>query len=297
MSVFRSFIVVVIIGGVIAGLTGYRSVTENSCRAEESVEKSFTIEGTPRIVVETFNGMVEVRTSTDARIEASVTKRATGSSQEAAEDSLDEIEVSMRQDGDTIRILARRIETPWNLGNRSASVLVQVPAGAILDLRTSHGAIDVVGTTGEIIANSSHGRIQIKGSRGNLTLNTSNGKIAVEGCQGRLEAKTSTGAIEIKDQRGVVSARTSKGSIRCQGPLGAGGNELLTTEGSVVVVLPAGAQFQVEAKTSSGRITSAFSVKTQGKVVKRQLKGQVGNNPTMQLRLETRNGSIDIRKG
>ncbi len=297
MSVLRSFLVVVIIGVVIAGLIGYRTATENSYRAEEAVEQSFTTEGTPQVVVETFNGTVEVRTSTDESIEARVTKWATGSSQEAAEDSLDEIEVSMRREGDTIRIVARRIETPWNLGNRSASVLVQVPAGATLDLRTSNGAVDVIGPTGKVIAKTSNGRIQIKGSRGDLQLHTQNGKIAVEGGRHRVEAKTSNGAIELKDHQGSVIAQTSNGSIRCEGPLADGAHEFLTSNGSVVLVFPADRQFQVDAKTSNGRITSAFAVKPNGKSVKRQLKGQVGNSPAMQLRVETRNGSIDIRKG
>lgn len=296
MSLLRSLAVVVVIGAVVAALVGYRSSIQNRFHAEDVVEKSFRVEDAPRVVVETFNGAVEVSTVPDLSVVASVTRRATGSSQDSADEALDEIEVTMKQEGNTVRISARRPEDFWSAGNRSAAVLVTVPAGAVLDLRTSNGKVVAIGPTGEVTANTSNGEVKVTGSRRGLKLATSNGGIRVEDGRGTVELRTSNGGIHVKAKDAVVSARTSNGAIRCEGTLAPGDHVLHTSNGAVTITLPADSSFHVDARTSNGKITKAFDVSTTGKPHKRRLQGQVGADPKMSLRLETNNGSIDIRK-
>jgi hypothetical protein len=70
------------------------------------VTQSFTADRSPRIVVEVFNG------------------RGGGVSQAAAEDDLQNVEVTMTQDGDTIRVVAN-------------------DPGATLELHTNNGPIEI----------------------------------------------------------------------------------------------------------------------------------------------------------
>ena len=63
----------------------------------------------PRVVVETFNGKIKVITGAGDTVQANVTKRGSGNTQSAAQDDLKNIEVSMTQAGDTVRIVARRM--------------------------------------------------------------------------------------------------------------------------------------------------------------------------------------------
>ena len=297
MSILRSLAVVIVIGVVVAGLAGYRWSVQNRFTAEESLEDTFRTGPAPRVVVETFNGAVEVVTNTEPRVEARVTRRASGASKEVAEEGLDEIDVTMTQDGDTVRIVARRAVHAWGTGNRSAEAFVQVPAGTVLDLRTSNGRIKATGLMGDVSGQTSNGAIDVDGSRGELKLTTSNGPIKVVDARGRVELRTSNGAIDILKARGaVVHARTSNGAVRCEGTLAPGDHLFHTSSGAIVVGLPSDSQFHVDARTSNGRISTAFNVQKTGKPQKRRLQGQVGDDPTLTLKLETSNGSIDIRK-
>ena len=112
----------------------------NPFTAEETVTQSFTPAAAPRIVVEMFNGSVDVVTGSDNTVKVDVIKRGGGMSQAAAEDDLKNVEVTMTQDGDTIRVVAKRTDQRVDLGNTGASAKLRVPNGAILDLRSSNGA-------------------------------------------------------------------------------------------------------------------------------------------------------------
>src|SRR5262249_37212728 len=150
MAFLRPLAVVLVIAAVVAALAGYHYSTENRVTAEQVVKDSFEVKGAPHVVVETFNGAVEIVTTPESRVVAQVTKRASASNQEAAKERLDEIEVTMSQGGDTVRIAASQTAQFWSAGRRSTATFVQVPADSALELRTSNGAIKVTGSTGEV---------------------------------------------------------------------------------------------------------------------------------------------------
>jgi hypothetical protein len=269
----------------------------SSDTATEDVEKSFAVGKTPRVVVEMFNGAIDVVSGVEEdKVRAKVTKRGAGASKEEAEDDLVNVEVAMVQDGDTIRVVARRAEGKPNPGNSGASAVVEVPTGAVLDLRSSNGAVNVVGRTGPVTAKSSNGAIKVKGGRGPLQLATSNAAITVEGAGGKLDLNTSNGGITIAARDAEVNAHTSNGGIRFSGTLAEGEHVLHSSNGGLTLTLPEDARFRVDAATSNGRITSAFAVKEKGGQSKTHLRGTVGDDPAASLKLSTSNGGIKIEK-
>jgi DUF4097 and DUF4098 domain-containing protein YvlB len=281
-----------IAAGCMVKLSGLGNTT-----AQEDVEKSFVVGKAPRVVVEMFNGGIDVVCGVEeGRVRAKVTKRGAGPTQEAADDDLENVEVAMLQDGDTVRILARRAEGKPNPGNSGASATVEVPTGAVLDLRGSNGPLNVVGRAGDVIGKTSNGPIKVKGGQGTLQLTTSNGPIAVEGAAGKLDLNTSNGPISIQVRNGEVNAHTSNGPIRFSGTLADGEHVLHTSNGGLTVTLPDEARFQIDAATSNGRITSAFPVKAKGGQSKTHLRGTVGEDPAVSLKLSTSNGGIKIEK-
>ena len=84
------------------------NININPFTAEETVTQSFTPGAAPRLVVEMFNGSVDVVTGSDNTVKVDVIKRGGGLSQQAAKDDLNNVEVTMTQDGDTIRVVAKR---------------------------------------------------------------------------------------------------------------------------------------------------------------------------------------------
>src|SRR3972149_3606981 len=95
---------------ILAALLAGCSELINPFTAEESFARSFDVTGAPRIVVETFNGRVEARAGAEGTVSVEGTKRGSGATQSEAEADLKNVEVSMTQEGATIRIVARRID-------------------------------------------------------------------------------------------------------------------------------------------------------------------------------------------
>jgi hypothetical protein len=141
-------------------------ISLNPFTAEETVTQSFTADGQARVVVEMFNGSIDVVTGSDSTVKIDVIKRGGGVSRQAAEDDLQNVEVTMTQDGDTIRVVARRTDQRVDLGNSGASAKLRVPEGTVLDLRSSNGTITSSGPVGDVKALTSNGRIDARGSNG-----------------------------------------------------------------------------------------------------------------------------------
>ena len=270
-------------------------ISINPFTAEETVTQSFTPAASPRIVVEMFNGSVDVVTGSDNTVKVDVIKRGGGVSQQAAEDDLKNVEVTLTQDGDTIRVVAKRADQRVDIGNSGASVKLRVPTGASLDLRSSNGPITTSGPASDMKARTSNGPITARGSLGQIDLNTSNGPITVDGGSGAIDVETSNGPVDVTADNAVVTGRTSNGPVRFSGSLAPGRSEMSTSNGSIVVTLPADAQFVVDANTSNSKISSDFAVTSQDSSDNR-LRGTVGNDPGVTLSLQTSNGPIEIRQ-
>jgi DUF4097 and DUF4098 domain-containing protein YvlB len=266
----------------------------NPFTAEETVTQSFTA-AQPRVVVEMFNGSIDVVNGSDNAVKVEVVKRGGGFSQQDAEDDLKNVAVTMTQEGNTIRVIAKRTDQRVDIGNSGASAKLRVPAGAIVDLRSSNGPITTDGPMGDVIARTSNGPITSRGSRSQINLTTSNGPITVDGGSGTIDVETSNGPIEITAENAVVVGRTSNGPIHFTGSLAQGRSQLDTSNGNLVVTLPAHAQFALNAETSNAKITSDFAVNG-GSQSDAQLRGTVGSDPGATLDLHTSNGPIEIRQ-
>jgi DUF4097 and DUF4098 domain-containing protein YvlB len=272
------FWIVALILVVVASLGCSTSIGVSLSTADETVQKSFEVGASPRVVVETFNGKVQVTTDAAPTVSVSVTKRGSGNTQAAAQDDLKNIEVTMTQDGGAVRVVARRINRASNWGNSGASATLKVPSGAVLELRSSNGTVTVLGQTGDV------------------TINTSNGKISVDGSRGQLKLDTSNGSIEASADQAVVNARTSNGAITFKGALAQGNHTLRTSNGKITLTLPASASFKLDAETSNGKVSSDFAVTRTGGSRDSELRGTVGDNPATSIELRTSNGGIELRK-
>src|SRR5262249_48604123 len=139
------------------------------------------------------------------------------------------------------------------------SAVVHVPPGALLDLRTDNGAVQLTAGTGEVRVRTSNGAIRVKDSKGSLRLTTANGAIAVTGARGPVDLKTLNGSITLQGEKVVVKAHTSNSGIRFTGVLADGKHSFSTNNGTIVLTLPANAKFQMDAETTNGTIVNDFS--------------------------------------
>jgi hypothetical protein len=149
----------------------------------------------------------------------------------------------------------------------------------------------------DVVLKTSNGRINIEAIDGTVGLRSSNGRIEAEHINGAAEARTSNGRIEFTNITGPIETRTSNGSIAIESPQPlAAGNSIKceTSNGSVRLELAHASAFDLEARTSNGRIRTNFDVdRTDGGDSKRRINGTVnGGGPLLDL--TTTNGSISI---
>jgi DUF4097 and DUF4098 domain-containing protein YvlB len=245
--------------------------------ATATVSEEFTTGSSPKIVVETFNGAIDVSDGRDDEVVVEVTKRASGLDHETAEANLDSIEVTMVQKENSIHIVAKSVG--HFQGNSGAAVVIAAPKAARLQLRSRNGHIVCEGMRGGIDATTSNGRCEFVDSQGEIDVVTGNGAIEIEATDARVDAHTSNGRIAF---RGSLSADME--------------HRFETSNGQIELALPAESRFHFEGSTSNGRIHCEFPITSEGRESRRRLIGAVGENPTTSIIASTSNASINIRK-
>ncbi len=249
----------------------------------------FRVEGTPRLVVENFNGMVEiVGDNVDDGVEVvSEIKHP------------DLVDYLATKEGNTIVVRIKPSGKSsflgWRFLNRGANIRVSLPQKVNLDVRTSNGRAYLRRIEGAGTARASNGRIEADTITGNFEMRTSNSRITATRLDGDFRLETSNGRIEALDGRGTFDLETSNGRIRFSGEVfPSDASRFVTSNGSIDVALRGEPSLRLSASTSHGSITCDREVKVRGERKRRQLEGIIGEGEGA-LTLKTTNGSIAIK--
>jgi hypothetical protein len=175
----------------------------------------------------------------------------------------------------------------------SGSVTIGNIAGAV-EVKTGSGSIKVEGGTGRVAASSGSGSIHIGGVSGKVGISTGSGSIEVlRATDATVDVSTGSGQIDIDGLKGGLTASASSGSIHINGTPTSDW-QLHTSSGSIVLGIPDGSAFRVQASTSSGSINTDHRL-TISSVSRRELTGTVGNGGVL-VAARTSSGSIRIRR-
>jgi DUF4097 and DUF4098 domain-containing protein YvlB len=126
-------------------------------------------------------------------------------------------------------------------------------------------------------------------------LGTVNGTLRVAGVDEVDELRTVNGNIEVFGADSTVHARTTNGNVRLElsHVHGIGGTLAETTNGSVVLALPANSQADLEARCLNGNFLSELPVEMQSSLKPRELHGKLGRGG-VPIKLHTVNGGIRL---
>ena len=188
-------------------LTGCAAVMANLVRATATEQREFSVSAQPSVIIDTFNGSINVKVNPDNKVEAIVTKVGSGANQEAAEADLKNVSVDYTQEGETVRITVRRIG-PKPSGSSGASLALEVPAKTILSLTTLNGEISTEGIQGDLVAHSSNGGLKVHEGKGKLDLKTSNGTIKIEAALATVSARPPMAMSALKARWPMVATRS-----------------------------------------------------------------------------------------
>lgn len=117
----------------------------------ETFTQEFETGGTPRIVVESWRGLVTVRGTNGTTVTVDVRRTGTGATEAEAFDNLTLLEARAVQDGDTITVRTFRTDGSAAPEGTRAVILVTVPAGSSVEVvATGDEGVTVAGITGAV---------------------------------------------------------------------------------------------------------------------------------------------------
>jgi hypothetical protein len=117
-----------------------------TARIEEQSHETVIVTRPSRVVVETFNGNIEVVTGADDKVAVEVTKYI-GAGQG---DALKAIQFSISQDAQTVTVKAQwPADAPTNLNLAGTDLKVSIPAGSPVQAVVGNGNVTYRGTPGE----------------------------------------------------------------------------------------------------------------------------------------------------
>lgn len=270
---------------------------------------SYPIAANGKLLVETFNGSVEISGWDQNTVDISGTKY--GPSQRAADD----LKVSIDNSLDSVSIRVLRPSERRN--NQGARLVIKIPRNALLDritssngairttdgsgparLRTSNGPIHVNGLRGSLDVQTSNGPVELLGVDGDVVAHTSNGRIHAERLNGTLEATTSNSGVhaELTRPDRPIRVETSNGPVELTLPDGFSRDVRVNTNNSGITLhLPAVLNARVVARTSNSSISTDFDVRMQGEFSKNHMDATIGSGGAL-LDLSTSNGNIRLLK-
>lgn len=245
--------------------------------AEEATTEHFLSVANPKLVVDTFNGRIEVTARSGSDVSVTVAKVGAGGSSAEAKRDLQYVGVSVQREGSTIQVIAARSDGGGHSSQSAVRVEVGLPPGSNLNLKTANGEIKVSGVSGGIVAETGDGDIHVAGAFGQVSARSGNGEVTIEG------------------ERLTVDARTENGEVSLTGSLTGSLSQLRSGNGAITADLPPDADFRLEASTITGTVTCSFKLPGADTSAKTNLNGATSPGAKTLLAIHTNNGNITVR--
>ncbi len=174
---------------------GYKGLTERE-------SKTFSVTGSPRVNIVTFDGAVTVRGWDKPQVMYTATKRG-GDEQE-----IKQVAIQTEQQGSSVSIIAKSLES-----SGAASLEVYVPRNSTLHVSSQDGELNLEGVSGELTLRTGDGSIKVSNGGGQLQVNTGDGEIRIASFDGQVDARTGDGSISLDGKFTGLAARTGDGNI------------------------------------------------------------------------------------
>jgi DUF4097 and DUF4098 domain-containing protein YvlB len=295
----------------LALVTGALAIGASGCELNLATEgltatetRTFKVTGQPDVVLQTFDGSIEVHSWDRDEIEVEIERRA------MEQDMLDEIKISTEQQGDRIIVKVTGPENGRFRGitvgthiSPTARLRVALPRMSNLQASSGDGTIAVEDVSGKIGLDTEDGSIRAARLSGEIRVRSGDGTIRMEKVEGRLDLETTDGAIELDAKPTTLRGRTGDGAIRLHvapDTTMAEDWELTTGDGSITLTLPAGFNAELDAESGDGSVRSTHpGIRTETRTGsdreerRRSLRTTIGSGGKM-LRVRTSDGTVRI---
>jgi DUF4097 and DUF4098 domain-containing protein YvlB len=244
----------------------------------ERDERHFAVAGKPDVALATFDGSIEIRPWDKPDVQVVIEKRGRDKEDVAA------IEVHAEQSGNHIEISVRepKRDRVLHFNNRSAKLIVSVPASSDVAAKSGDGSIDIERVAGHVQLRSGDGSIRGRMLGGDVDANTGDGSIKLDGKLTSVRVRTGDGSVTIHADPG-----SSPGADW----------DIVTGDGSVTLEVPDGFGAELDAHTGDGGIhmRDVTLSNVTGKIGKNSLRGRLGAGGRA-VRVRTGDGSITLKR-
>lgn len=275
--------------------------------------KTFKVTGRPQLVLDTFDGAIELHSWDRPEVEVEVEKRA------MEQTLLDEIKIETDQKGDVITL---KVTGPTRTQFRGVTVgvhisptarlRVAVPRNSNIQATSGDGSIRAEALEGTLVLKTVDGSVVGTRLGGDIQIRTGDGSIRLDNVTGHLDLETTDGSIGLDDAKPtVLKARTGDGSIRATiepDTAMADNWDLTTSDGTVVLTLPGLFDAELDAETSDGSVRTSHPLldddraerrdgegRDERRERRRTLRSKMGEGGKL-LRIRTGDGTIRIER-
>jgi DUF4097 and DUF4098 domain-containing protein YvlB len=295
--------VIVLLNGVSPGdaagtLRGVGGTAATGNRFDVDQRKSLPLDGVQRIEVEVVSSDVTVTESADGSVSARLhgtvsSNRGIAEPQLVAEDRGST--VSIRVDHRNVNVLMGwyrsdlKLEVAIPKGYRGALFVHGVSADIALPPGQTFTDLEAITVSGDIALGAF--------TADSFRSSTVSGDLEAPAAKAKsADLGSTSGTIEAGGLTGDLSARTISGDLRLAWTSFSGSIDVTTTSGDVMLGIPAGSGFSLDAGSTSGRITSDHPVTVRGSATgpgRHSLTGDVGSGKGS-VRVRTVSGGIRI---
>lgn len=197
------------------------------------------------------------------------------------------VETSTQSGATEVRDVLGAVTITGHSGAESAQNI-----GGDVSVRNSSGGIQVSGVRGSVQAETASGRTEISDVTGGVRSTTRSASIRIDGVRDQVEARNTSGSIDVLQSGGTIHAETTSGAIRIS-QVKPAAIRALTGSGAIRVELVAGAGYDLDALSKSGKVSgraTETAVKTRDA---HSLKVQLGAGGPL-VDLDTRSSKIEI---
>ncbi len=259
-------------------------------------ERRFQAADGVELVLRTFDGAIDLQSWDQDEVVVRIER--TGSTTQEAE----ALPVRATQEGNRILIEASEPEDRGDavrIGpGRSVAFVVRAPRRTRIEARSGDGSITASGFDGAIALETGDGSVRGERLGGQVRVRTGDGSISLMDAQGAVDLNTGDGSIDLRGRLESLRVHSGDGSVHVAAEDGSAvAREWLVTtgDGAIRVELPAGLDANVEADSGDGRVSADWAEPSRRDDGDRQsFRGRLGKGGPA-IRLESGDGSIDIR--
>jgi hypothetical protein len=207
---------------------------------DQTIEKTFTVDGMPRLRVQNVSGETTVRAGEAGVVRVVARKRVKGGSADRAKRLLENVEVRIEQKGNDIYVEPHLYEQERSWldlfrGKRfRVDFEITVPRECAVNAQTVSGDLD------------------LRGTRGPTRVESVSGDVNIDDLQGPIRIKSVSGDVQCTDYVGAVEGSSVSGDVDIRGRVRT--CELHTVSGDITIDLDPEAGRECRLKTISGDV-------------------------------------------